>query len=88
MNTGEEKFAQTQPLGEANDADKINRETGLEMNDVDKLGEAAGIEMSENEELGLKSKLEERDDNRLDLDNANQTMADWFEAVKIVKVHK
>ena len=37
MNTGEEKFAQTQPITEVNDANKIDRETGLEMNDVDKV---------------------------------------------------
>ena len=76
MNTGEEKFAQTQPLGETNDADRLNREAGLEMNDVDKLGEAAGLEMKEGEELGLKSKLEERDDSRLDLDRDNRTLTD------------
>lgn len=76
MNTGEEKFAQTQPMGEINDADRVDREAGLEMNDVDKLGEQAGLEMSDREELGLKSKLEERDDSRLELDNADRTLAD------------
>ena len=76
MNTGEEKFAQTQPLGETSDADRINREAGLERNDVDKLGERAGVSMDAGEELGLKSKLEARDDSRLDLDNAEQTLAD------------
>ena len=76
MNTGEEKFAQTQPLGEKNDADKINREAGLEMNDVDELGKQAGLSMSEGETLGLKDKLEERDDSRLDLDNADRILAD------------
>lgn len=76
MNTGAEKFAQTQPIAEKNDADRVNREAGLEMNDVDKLGKVAGLEMGDRQELGLKSRLEERDDNRLDLDNASQTMAD------------
>ena len=71
MNTGEEKFAQTQPLSEPVDADanKVKQETGLEMNDVDQLGKQAGLEMSDSEELGLKAKLEARDDNRLDLDS-------------------
>ena len=32
--------------------------------------------MSDREELGLKSKLEERDDSRLDLDNADRTLAE------------
>ncbi|MEM8721318.1 MAG: hypothetical protein AAGE84_18810 [Cyanobacteria bacterium P01_G01_bin.39] len=76
MNTGEDKFAQTQPLAEKNDADQVNREVGLEINDVDQLGKEAGLELADNEELGLKSKLEARDDNRLDLDNANQTLAE------------
>ena len=78
MNTGAEKFAQAQPIAETNDADRVNREVGLEMNDVDKLGEVAGLEMDANEELGLKSKLEERDDNRLDINDTTQTMADQF----------
>lgn len=55
MNTGEEKFARTEPFAE--------------VNDVDKLGKQAGIEMSDNEELGLKAKLKERDNSRLDLDS-------------------
>ena len=76
MNTGEEKFAQTQPIAETNGADKISREAGLSMNDVDKLGEAAGIEMSDREQLGLKDKLEERDNSRLDIENADRTIAD------------
>ena len=67
MNTGEEKFAQTQPIAEQNDADNISRTTNLEMNDVDKLGEQAGVSMGGSEELGLKAKLEERDDSRLDI---------------------
>ncbi len=71
MNTGEEKFAQTQPLTEAKDATTLDREVGLEMNDVDRLGKNAGLEMSDREELGLKSKLESRDDSRLDLDNGS-----------------
>lgn len=62
MNTGEEKFAQTEPFAE--------------VNDVDKLGKQAGLEMPDNEELGLKSKLEERDDSRLDLENSDQTLAE------------
>ncbi len=69
MNTGEEKFAQTDPITEINKADD-------EMNDVDKLGEQAGLEMDDRETLGLKKKLEERDDSRLDIDNANQNLAD------------
>ena len=70
MNTGEEKFAQTQPLGEMNDANNIDLTAGLEMNDVDKLGREAGLELEDGEELGLKAKLEERDDSRLDIDSA------------------
>ena len=46
------------------------------MNDVDQLAKQAGLEISDREELGLKSKLEERDDARLNLDRANQTLAD------------
>ena len=61
MNTDEEKFAKT--------------ETFAEVNDVDKLGKQAGLEIPDNEELGLKAKLEARDDSRLDLDNAEQTLA-------------
>ncbi len=76
MNTGEEKFAQTQPIAEQNDADRINQTSSLSINDVDKLGEEAGIEMPANEELGLKAKLEVRDNSRLDLDNAEQTLAE------------
>ena len=76
MNTGEEKFAQTQPIAEQNDADLINRTDTLSMNDVDKLGQQAGIEMSDNEELGLKVKLEARDDSRLNLNNIEQTIAE------------
>ena len=53
MNTGEEKFAQTQPITEGND-----RESGLDMNDVDQLGKQAGLAMEDSEELGLKAKLE------------------------------
>ena len=75
MNTGAEKFAQTQPLAEQNDADQIKRESGLSMNDVDELGAQAGLSIDDGEELGLKSKLEERNDSRLDLDNAHQTVA-------------
>ena len=67
MNTGEEKFAQTQPITEGND-----RESGLDMNDVDQLGKQAGLAMEDSEELGLKAKLEERDDSRLDLDNTKK----------------
>lgn len=67
MNTGEEKFAQTQPIAEQNDADRINRTETLSANDVDKLGQQAGIEMSDGEELGLKDKIDARDDSRLDL---------------------
>lgn len=59
MNTGKEKFAQTEPFNE--------------VNDVDKLGKQAGVEMSDDEKLGLKAKLEKRDDNRLDLDSIEQT---------------
>ena len=62
MNTGEEKFARTEPF--------------VQVNDVDKLGKQAGLEMSDNEELGLQAKLEERDDNRLDLDSDQQTLAE------------
>lgn len=69
MNTGEEKFAQTQPLTELNDSDRLNRDE-LSLNDVDQLGKKAGIEMKDQEELGLKAKLEARDDARLDLDNS------------------
>ena len=67
MNTGEEKFAQTQPLTEGND-----KEADLEMNNVDQLAKQAGLEMDDDEELGLKAKLEERDDSRLDLDDTKQ----------------
>ena len=74
MNTGEEKFAQTEPLAEMSG---INKQMADEdINNVDRLGKHAGIEMADNEELGLKAKLEERDDNRLDIENANKTMAD------------
>ena len=52
-NTGQEKFAQTEPFDE--------------INDVDVLGTKAGLNISNEEELGLKSKLEARDDSRLDL---------------------
>ncbi|ELS04241.1 hypothetical protein Xen7305DRAFT_00039690 [Xenococcus sp. PCC 7305] len=62
MNTGEEKFANTEPFAETND--------------VDKLGNQAGLEIADDEELGLKAKLEARDDRRLNLDNAEQTLAD------------
>ena len=62
MNTGEEKFAKTEPFAE--------------INDVDKLGKQAGLEISDDEELGLKAKLETRDDSRLDLDSAEQTFGD------------
>lgn len=62
MNTGEDKFAQTEPFAE--------------VNDVEKLGKQAGLEISDNEELGLKSKLQERDNSRLDLDSAEQTLAE------------
>lgn len=72
MNTGAEKFAQTQPLTESKDAQLTDKEVGLGMNDVDKLGKQAGLEMSPEEELGLKAKLEERDDSRLDLDPNRQ----------------
>ena len=71
MNTGEEKFAQTEPFEEVNDVDKLGEKAGLEMDDHTPRGGKA-----KREELGLKSKLEERDDSRLDLDNANQTLAD------------
>ncbi len=62
MNTGEEKFAKTEPFAE--------------VNDVNKLGKLAGLEIADDEELGLKAKLEARDDSRLNLDNAEQTLAD------------
>ena len=62
MNTGEKKFAKTEPFAE--------------INDVDKLGKQAGLEISDDEELGLKAKLETRDDSRLDLDSAEQTFGD------------
>lgn len=75
MNTGEEKFAQTQPITEANNAAGFNGEAGLSINDVDQLGEQVGLGMNAQvlndqegrEELGLKAKLEERDNSRLDL---------------------
>ena len=50
METGQEKFAQTEPFASTND--------------VESLGKKAGIEMEDDEELGLKEKLEQRDDNR------------------------
>lgn len=53
MNTGEEKFAKTEPF------DSVN--------DVDRLGKQAGIEMVDGEELNLETKLERRDENRLEL---------------------
>ena len=62
MNTGEEKFAQTEPFDE--------------VNDVDKLGKQAGLEISDRENLGLKAKLKNRDDSRLDLDDTKETLAD------------
>lgn len=74
MNTGEEKFAQTEPLAETSGINKELADDG--MNNVDKLGKHAGLEMADDEELGLKAKLEERDDSRLDLENADQTLAD------------
>ena len=74
MNTGEEKFAQTEPLAETSG---INKELVDEnLNNVDRLGKHAGIEMSDDEELGLKAKLEERDDSRLDLDSPEKTLTD------------
>lgn len=51
--SGQDKFANTEPFAESHD--------------VDKLGKEAGINMSEEEELGLKDKLKARDDSRLDL---------------------
>ncbi|MGV2830459.1 DUF6335 family protein [Myxosarcina sp. GI1(2024)] len=54
METGNEKFANTEPFEETHN--------------VDKLGKDAGLNMSEEEQLGLKDKLDERDDGRLDLD--------------------
>lgn len=74
MNTGEEKFAQTEPLAEMSKANR--QKVDEDINNVDRLGKHAGIEMADNEELGLKAKLEERDDSRLDIENANKTMAD------------
>ncbi len=68
MNTGEEKFAQTQPLTEANDANLDSEKVDSDMNNVDQLGKEAGLEMGDREELGLKAKLEERDDHRLNND--------------------
>ncbi|MGF1541769.1 MAG: DUF6335 family protein [Pleurocapsa sp.] len=68
MNTGEEKFAQTEPLNEDRDNSYSN--------DVDNLGKEAGLEMPDHTELGLKDKLEQRDDSRLDLDSAPQTLAE------------
>lgn len=62
MNTGQEKFAQTEPFDE--------------INDVDVLGKKAGLEMPDNEKLGLKTKLEERDDNRLDLPESSQNLSE------------
>ena len=62
MNTGEEKFARTEPFAE--------------VNDVDRLAKEAGLETPDNEELALRQKLEARDNSRLDLDNASQTLAD------------
>jgi hypothetical protein len=53
METGKEKFANTEPFAESHN--------------VDKLGKDAGLDMSEEEQLGLKDKLDERDDDRLDL---------------------
>ena len=74
MNTGEEKFAQTEPLAETSE---INKELADEdLNNVDRLGKQAGIEMSDDEELGLKAKLEERDDSRLDLDSPEKTLTE------------
>lgn len=50
METGQEKFAQTQPFANTND--------------VESMAKNAGLEMADDEELRLKEKLEERDDNR------------------------
>lgn len=61
MNTGQEKFAQTEPFDE--------------INDVDKLGKHAGLETPDSEELGLKEKLEQRDEERLDIDSPNNPKA-------------
>jgi len=72
MNTGEEKFAQTQPITEPRNAGSPDKNVGMSANDVDELGRQAGLEMSAEEELGLKAKLEERDDSRLDLDSTAQ----------------
>lgn len=74
MNTGEEKFAQTEPLAETSDINKELVDDNL--NNVDKLGKHAGIEMADDEELGLKAKLEARDDSRLDLDSPEKTLTD------------
>ena len=43
---------------------------------IRELGKQAGVEMSDSEELDLKAKLEDRDDSRLDLNNAEQTLAE------------
>lgn len=68
METGQEKFANTEPYTPEND----NVE---QLNNVDKLARDAGLNMSEEEELGLKDKLEERDDSRLDL-NPNRSLSE------------
>lgn len=74
MNTGEEKFAQTEPLAEMSGINKKMADEDL--NNVDRLGKQAGVEMSDDEELGLKAKLEERDDSRLDLDSPEKNLTE------------
>jgi hypothetical protein len=68
MNTGKEKFAQTQPFSDDDDTNSINQEVDEGMNDVDRLGKQSGLEMDDREELGLEAKLEKRDNNRLNFD--------------------
>lgn len=65
MNTGEEKFAQTEPFSEIDDTDKISQETGLEMND--------GVGAAKNRLDDTKNKAEYKSESLID------SVKDFFE---------
>lgn len=65
MNTGEEKFAQTEPFSEIDDTDKISQETGLEMND--------GVGAAKNKLDDTKNKAEYKSESLID------SVKDFFE---------
>ena len=65
MNTGEEKFAQTEPFSEIDDTDKISQKTGLEMND--------GVGAAKNKLDDTKNKAEYKSESLID------SVKDFFE---------